>query len=58
MANIRFDNIDIARGLAMLVVIEWHTLGEHGPFTDGWAMPVFSLLWGCFTSNLLRLRMS
>lgn len=48
MANIRFDNIDIARGLAMLVVIEWHTLGEHGPFTDGWAMPVFFFIMGVF----------
>lgn len=32
----RFDNIDIARGFAMLVIIEWHAIGIHTSWTDGW----------------------
>lgn len=44
----RFDNIDIARGFAMLVIIEWHTIGIHTSWTDGWVMPIFFIIMGIF----------
>ena len=44
----RYDNIDIARGLAILVVISWHVLGVHSPWTDGWAMSIFFFIMGIF----------
>lgn len=44
----RFDNIDIARGFAMLVIIEWHTIGIHTYWTDGWVMPIFVIIMGIF----------
>lgn len=27
--KVRYDNIDVARGLAMLVIIQWHVVGMH-----------------------------
>ena len=44
----RYDYIDIARGLAMLVVINWHILDIHNPWTDAWVMPIFFLIMGVF----------
>lgn len=46
--SVRHSNIDIARGLAMLIVIEWHTLDFHSPYTDGWVMPLFFVIMGVF----------
>lgn len=30
--KVRYDNIDVARGLAMLVIIQWHVVAciQHG----------------------------
>lgn len=46
--KIRYDNIDVARGLAMLVIIQWHVVGIHTTWTDGWAMPIFFIIMGIF----------
>ena len=46
--TMRYDYIDIARGLAMLVVINWHILDIHNPWTDAWVMPIFFLIMGVF----------
>lgn len=46
--KVRYDNIDIARGLAMLVIIQWHVVGIHTTWTDGWAMPIFFIIMGIF----------
>lgn len=46
--NVRYDNLDIARGLAMLVIIEWHAVGIHTSWSDGWAMPIFFVIMGIF----------
>lgn len=56
MEALRFNNIDIARGLAMLVIIEWHTLGFHCSYTDGWAMPIFFFIMGIFYKQPVCLR--
>lgn len=48
IAPMRYDHIDIARGLAILVVISWHVLGIHSPWTDGWAMAIFFFIMGIF----------
>lgn len=44
----RYEYIDIARGLSMLVVINWHTLNIHNCYTEGWAMPLFFVIMGAF----------
>lgn len=44
----RLDYIDIARGLAMLFVIFWHTINIHSPWSDGWVMPLFFVIMGMF----------
>lgn len=46
--KVRYDNIDVARGLAMLVIIQWHVVGIHTTWTDGWAMPIFFIIMGVF----------
>ena len=42
--KVRYDNIDVARGLAMLVIIQWHVVGMHTTWTDGWVMPQSSFI--------------
>lgn len=32
--KVRYDNIDVARGLAMLVIIQWHVVGMHTTWTE------------------------
>ena len=44
----RYENIDIARGIAMLVIISWHILGVHSGWTDGWVMPLWFIIMGIF----------
>lgn len=44
----RYKYIDLARGFALLVVIVWHILGEHTPWTDGWVMPIWFFIMGLF----------
>lgn len=44
--KVRYDNIDVARGLAMLVIIQWHVVGMHTTWTDGWVMPIFFIIMG------------
>lgn len=39
---------DLARGIAILFVVEWHTLNIHLLWTDEWIMPVFFLIMGMF----------
>ena len=46
--KVRYDNIDVARGLAMLVIIQWHVVGMHTTWTDGWVMPIFFIIMGVF----------
>lgn len=46
--KVRYDNIDVARGLAMLVIIQWHVVGMHTTRTDGWVMPIFFIIMGVF----------
>lgn len=46
--KIRYDNFDIMRGVAMMVIIWWHTFNTHSPLTDGWVMPSFFLVMGVF----------
>lgn len=48
MGNVRFDYIDIARGLAMLFVVWWHTMNTHTAWSDGWTMPLFFIIMGVF----------
>lgn len=48
MNSQRLHNIDLARGIAMLIVISWHTLGFHSPYTDIWTMPIFFFIMGVF----------
>lgn len=56
--KVRYDNIDVARGLAMLVIIQWHVVGMHTTWTDGWVMPIFFILslWAYSTSRSLLSR--
>lgn len=49
--KVRYDNIDVARGLAMLVIIQWHVVGMHTTWTDGWVMPIFFIIMGVFYLN-------
>lgn len=44
----RYEFIDEARGLAMIIIISWHTIGIHSSFTDAWAMPIFFFIMGLF----------
>lgn len=46
--KVRYENVDVARGLAMLVVMSWHCLGHHYWWSDGWTMPVFFFIMGMF----------
>lgn len=39
---------DIARGIAILVVIMWHTIDYHNAWVDSWALPVFFVIMGMF----------
>ena len=48
MSNVRLDYIDIARGLAMLFVVWWHTMNSHTAWSDGWVMPLFFIIMGVF----------
>lgn len=32
----------------MLVIIQWHAVGIHTSWTDGWAMPIFFIIMGVF----------
>lgn len=50
--KIRYDNFDIMRGVAMMVIIWWHTINTHSPLTDGWVMPSFFLVMGVFYRQL------
>lgn len=54
--KVRYDNIDVARGLAMLVIIQWHVVGMHTTWTDGWVMPSSLSLWAYSTSRSLLSR--
>lgn len=42
---------DIARGLAMVMIIIWHTTNVHTQWTDSWTMPVFFVIMGLFYRN-------
>lgn len=44
----RNNAIDNVRGLAMIVIISWHVLNVHSPWTDTWVMPVFFIVMGIF----------
>lgn len=44
----RIQSPDIVRGIAMLLVVEWHAIGWHFIWTDTWAMPVFFFIMGMF----------
>lgn len=44
----RNNSIDNVRGFAMLVIISWHVLNIHSPWTDTWTMPVFFVIMGLF----------
>lgn len=46
--RVRFDSFDIMRGLAMMVIICWHTMNIHSVWTDGWVMPSFFIVMGVF----------
>lgn len=46
--KIRYDNFDIMRGVAMMVIIGWHTLNTHSPLICGWVMASFLLVIGVF----------
>lgn len=46
--NNRIIFVDIARGLAILIVINWHILNYHSPYTDSWTMPIFFIIMGVF----------
>ncbi len=48
MQNERSSEVDIARGLAMLVIVGWHVYNIHSPLTDGWTMPIFFIIMGMF----------
>ena len=48
MEKKRLYFVDEARGLAMLVVVSWHILGIHSPWTDSWVMPIFFFIMGMF----------
>ncbi len=39
--NGRIVFTDIARGIAIFFVVQWHTIGVHTPWTDTWVMPIF-----------------
>ncbi len=44
----RNQSIDNVRGLAMLVIISWHVVNIHSPWTDMWTMPIFFVVMGIF----------
>lgn len=44
----RYDFADIARGLAILYIIQCHVLNYHVTWIDTWAMPVFFVIMGMF----------
>ncbi len=44
----RNSSIDNVRGFAMLVIISWHVMNIHSPWTDMWTMPVFFVVMGIF----------
>lgn len=44
----RYEYIDEARGLAMIIIISWHTIGIHSSLTDAWTMPIFFFIMGLF----------
>lgn len=52
MNNIRVGNFDILRGLSMIVIISWHTIGEHYKLTDPWVMPSFFIVAGFFWKDV------
>ena len=46
--KVRYDSFDIMRGLAMMVIMWWHTMNTHSAWTDGWVMPSFFIVMGIF----------
>lgn len=46
--KVRYDCFDIMRGLAMMVIMWWHTMNTHSAWTDGWVMPSFFIVMGVF----------
>lgn len=44
----RLDYVDIARGLAILYIIECHVCDYHVAWIDSWAMPIFFIIMGLF----------
>lgn len=46
--KVRYDSFDIMRGLAMMVIVWWHTMNTHSSWTDGWVMPSFFIVMGVF----------
>lgn len=44
----RFNFSDIARGLAILYIIQCHVCNYHLAWIDSWAMPVFFVIMGMF----------
>lgn len=48
----RLDYIDMARGIAMMVVIWWHCHLPHMEWSDGWVMPIFFIIMGMFYKDV------
>ena len=44
----RLDYVDIARGLAILYIIECHVCDYHVAWIDSWSMPIFFIIMGLF----------
>ena len=44
----RFNFTDIARGIAILYIIQCHVCNYHVAWIDSWAMPVFFVIMGMF----------
>lgn len=52
----RNHSFDAARGLAMLIIISWHTLGVHNMITDPWVMPIFFFIVGYFWKENIQFK--
>lgn len=48
----RFNFSDIARGLAILYIIQCHVCNYHLAWIDSWAMPVFFVIMGIFQADI------
>ena len=52
----RDNSFDSVRGLAMLTIMSWHSLGIHCALTAPWVMPVFFFIAGFFWKSDIPLR--